>query len=193
MYLQLKKLKLGPSKLGQSSSLGKPTDDTELPTLRRKKRTRSEVSGSSGDDYELRPSQPPSQPLSQPSSHTLSQPSSQPLSQPLSQPSSAGVSRTSSASPLYQTTYDHSIRARRSKNKRAKEQDAEEVKILEKLTSQVDQTLAMQQQMQSAISMEQYNERLMAHKYFGQLSLRIDHSVYDDYRREVQDVIDRYV
>ncbi len=189
MYLQLKKLKLGPNKIGQSSSLGKPTHDTKLPTLyTRKNKSRTEVSGSSGEDYEMPPSQAPPQNLSQPSS----QPSSQPLSQPST--SSAGLSRaSSSASPLYQEPYDNSLHARRSKKKRATEQEAEEAKILEKITEQVDNTFAMQKQLQSSISMEQHNERLMCHRYFGQLSLRIDNSVYDEYRREMQEVLDRYV
>ena len=107
----------------------------------------------------------------------------------LSQPTST----TPNITETMRAPFDNTIRARRSRSARSKEDSCKETLILDKLTKQVEETVRLQQQMQSILAMERYNERLLAAKYFGQVSLRIHDDLYDNYRLEVTKVLDKFV
>ncbi len=169
MYFQLKK------SLPSASATSSVADQPPFPTLssRGRKRDRSELS-SGGDEDGMR--------------HPPIHPSSHPSSPP--PPSSAAPPQTSSAaSPEY---YDRN-RASRSRSARARSEDTQQVFLLDTLTGMLQQTLQLQQHIESDRASEVHNERLLAHRYFAQLSLRIDASLYDKYRLEVQKLLDNYV
>ncbi len=172
MYLQLK---------SRSSASAIRSDENlppypSLPSGGGRKRSRSKDS-SSGDEEDMRPA--PKHPSNIP----------QPSSPPPPQQRQQQAQTSSAALP----TYDHTNRASRSHSARATSADTQEVKILDRITYMLQQSLDLQQNIESERAKEMRNERLFAHRYFAQMAERIDDTLYDEYRLAAHDLLEKYM